>query len=75
MFEYDQEIVAALLEKHREFRKLYDKHEQLDKDVHEAEIGTLAVDDMELHRWKKEKLWAKDKMAAIIATYKKEHRV
>ncbi len=74
MFEYDQEIVATLLEKSHEFKRLYDKHEQLDKDVHEAEIGTLAVDDMELSRWKKEKLWTKDKMAAIIATYKKQHQ-
>ncbi len=73
MFEYDQDIVASLLEKSHEFKSLYDKHEKLDRDVHDAEIRTLAVDDMELHPWKKEKLLANDKMAAIIAAYKKEH--
>ncbi len=72
MFEYDQDIVVSLLQSSREFKSLFDKHEKLDRDVHEAEIGTLAVDDMELHRWKKEKLLAKDKMATIIAAYKKE---
>ncbi len=74
MVEYDQGVVASLLHSSREFKSLFEKHEQLDRDLHEAEIGTLAVDDMELHRWKKEKLLAKDKMAAIIGAYKKERR-
>ena len=73
MFEYEQDIVAALLEQNHDFRRLYDKHEELDRDVHEAEIGTLPVDDMELHRWKKEKLFVKDKMAAMIDAYKSAH--
>ena len=73
MFEYEQDIVARLLEENRRFKSLYDKHERLDQDVHEAEIGTLAVDDMELHKWKKEKLLAKDMMAAMITAYKREH--
>jgi uncharacterized protein YdcH (DUF465 family) len=72
MFEYDRDVMATLLQQNREFKNLYDKHEQLDQDVHEAEIGTRPVDHLELHKWKKEKLFVKDRMAMIIEAYKRE---
>jgi uncharacterized protein YdcH (DUF465 family) len=71
MFEYDRDVMATLLQQNREFKNLYDKHEQLDQDVHEAEIGTRPVDHLELHKWKKEKLFVKDRMAMMIEAYKR----
>ena len=73
MFEYDQNVVKILLEENREFSAIYHKHRELDDKVHEAEIGTLPLDDWTLHTLKKEKLHLRDKMASTIAGYKREH--
>ena len=41
------------------------KHRELDKQVRDAELGVLPIDDVTLGRLKKEKLWAKDKLTHI----------
>lgn len=72
MFEYDQELVEELLNTDVTFRKLHDEHQEIKAKVHEAEIGTLPLDDFTMARLKKEKLRCKDKMAAIIASHRTE---
>jgi uncharacterized protein YdcH (DUF465 family) len=72
MFEYDQEIVRYLLTGNENFQELYKKHRELKAKVRDAEIGVLPVDDLTLGEMKKEKLLAKDKMAAIIESYRRE---
>ena len=71
MFEYDQKIVQSLLDESDNFRRLYKKHQELKEKVHEAEIGTLPIEDLTLVKWKKEKLLAKDRMAAMIEDYRR----
>ena len=71
MFEYDQPIVQSLLDKDEDFQKLYQRHHMLKEKVRSAETGVLPLDDMTLGTMKKEKLMAKDKMAAIIANYQR----
>ena len=39
MFEYDQQIVDKLLEESDEFRSLYEKHQELNKQVDDADVG------------------------------------
>ena len=56
---------------HKLDKQLYDKHHVLKTKVHDAEIGTLPLDDLTLGTLKKEKLLAKDKMAAMIEEYRK----
>ena len=73
MFEYDQEIVEALLHENDEFKLLYDQHSTLKAKVREANQGTLPLDDYSLENLKKEKLLLKDKMAGIIRTYRVAH--
>ena len=73
MFEYDRDIVNALLEEDNEFRRLHEQHHALKEKVHDAEIGVLPVDDFTLGTMKKRKLLAKDKMAAMIESYKRAH--
>jgi Uncharacterized protein conserved in bacteria len=73
MFEYDQSIVEALLAENPRFKTLYDKHRELKGKVHDAEIGVLPLDDLTLVKLKKEKLLAKDQMAAIIEVYRAQH--
>ena len=73
MFEYDQEIVEVLLNDNEQFQALYKEHNALKEKVRDAEIGVLPLDALSLGTMKKEKLLAKDKMAAMIERYRREH--
>jgi len=73
MFEQDQEIVESLLDKDRNFRKLYNKHCQLKSKVKEANEGFVGISDFDLEILKKEKLFIKDRMAVIIEDYRHTH--
>lgn len=73
MFEYDQEIVSALMNDNQDFQRLYKKHHELKEKVRDAELGVLPVDDATLGTLKKEKLLAKDRMASLIEQYRREH--
>ena len=73
MFEYDQDIVEVLLNDNEQFQILYKQHNTLKVKVRDAEIGVLPLDDLSLGTMKKEKLLAKDKMAAMIEQYRREH--
>jgi len=73
MFEYDQNIVASLLNDNEAFRRLYMKHEELKNQVTEINNGLTPADDRQLGYLKKEKLLLKDRMALIIADYRQSH--
>lgn len=65
MFENQQKEVEVMMGQSAEFRSLYLKHRELDKQVRDAEFGVLPIDDVTLVKLKKEKLWAKDKLTHI----------
>ncbi len=73
MFEYDQAIVDTLLHDNQRFQELYNQHHDLKEKVKDAEIGVLPLDGVTLGTMKREKLLAKDKMAAMIEEYRREH--
>ncbi|MGI9303165.1 MAG: YdcH family protein [Gammaproteobacteria bacterium] len=73
MFEYEKDIVDALLSENKRFEELYNQHRQLKEQVRDAEMGVTPLDDLALGRMKKEKLKAKDRMAAMITAYRREH--
>lgn len=62
MFEGHTKEVEDLMESNSEFRTLLQRHRELDKQVLDAELGVLPIDDTSLVKLKKEKLWAKDKL-------------
>ena len=67
MFENQPETaVEALLQSDEEFRELFRRHQELDKKVLDAELGTLPLDDITLVKMKKEKLHAKDRLTRIL---------
>jgi uncharacterized protein len=66
MFESQQNEVAALMRENLEFRRLYLRHQELDRTVHDAEIGVHPMDDFALSKLKKEKLHAKDKLTSMM---------
>lgn len=73
MFEYDQDIVDALLSENVDFKRLYDKHGELKQQVREANLGNNPLDDISLEKLKKEKLLLKDRMANMIEDYRRTH--
>jgi uncharacterized protein len=66
MFEGHQQEVESLMQNDNEFRSLYMRHRELDKQVLDAELGVLPLDDMTLVKLKKEKLWAKDRLTHMF---------
>ncbi len=66
MFHNRQEEVKKMLSENIEFRRIYNKHQQLDQKVHDAEVGALPMDDLSLTQMKKEKLYAKDRLARML---------
>lgn len=66
MFEgQPQAEVEALIKSNAEFRQLYNRHKELDKQVLDAELGVLPIDDMRLAQMKREKLAAKDRLVRM----------
>jgi uncharacterized protein YdcH (DUF465 family) len=70
MFENQQKDVEVLIKSDSEFRSLYQRHQELDSKVRDAELGVLPMDDTTLHNMKKEKLWAKDKLINLWERYR-----
>lgn len=68
MFENRQDQVQQLLSESLEFRRIYNKHQDLHEKVEAAENGVIAMEDSQLHQMKKEKLMAKDKLADMLNT-------
>ena len=73
MFENDQEIVNALLNNNKDFRRLYDKHSVLKNTVKEANDGNVSMDQFSLEELKKAKLNLKDRMSLMILNHKQNH--
>lgn len=66
MFEgQPQAELEAMINSNSEFRQLYRRHKELDKQVLDAELGVLPVDDLKLSQMKREKLAAKDRLTRM----------
>ena len=66
MFEHRQQVMEKLMQESEDFRRIFNRHQELDKRVNEAELGTAPMEDLALNQLKKEKLWAKDKLAGLM---------
>ena len=53
MFEHRQETMQKLLKENDDFRRLYNRHQELDKRVTAAEVGTAPMEDLALMKLKK----------------------
>ena len=70
MFEFDQPIVERLLKIDEGFKRLYNKHEELEQQIEEAYTTGHLGDDITMGKLKKEKLLVKDKLARLIEEQK-----
>lgn len=69
MFEgQPQTELEALMKANTEFRQLYHRHKELDKQVLDAELGVLPMADNRLVQMKREKLAAKDRLTRMYDT-------
>ena len=69
MFEsQSRDELDTLLKSDIEFRQLYHRHRELDKQVLDAELGVLPLDDTTLTQMKREKLHAKDRLTRLFET-------
>ena len=66
MFEHRQNKMDELMKENEDFRRIYNRHQELDKRVTAAELGTAPMEDLALNQLKKEKLWVKDKLAVFM---------
>jgi len=66
MFEGRQQDVEKMMQADAEFRSLFLRHRELEKQVTDAELGTRPLDDLTLGRLKKEKLAAKDRLTVMF---------
>jgi hypothetical protein len=67
MFEHHQDLMEELIKGNEDFRRNYHRHQELDKKVTAAELGTAPMEDLALNQLKKEKLWLKDKLAVLMS--------
>jgi len=67
MFSDQKSKMEQLIEENEDFRRIYNRHQELDKRVTAAELGTAPMEDLALNQLKKEKLWIKDKLATFMA--------
>jgi uncharacterized protein YdcH (DUF465 family) len=70
LHEYRDEI-HDLKQKDAHFARIFEKHNELDKKVADAEANRVILTDVELETLKKEKLLLKDEAYKIIMDYKK----
>lgn len=71
MFEgQPQADIEAKMKADPEFRQLYYRHKELDKQVMDAELGVLPIDDNTLGMMKREKLAAKQR---LLRMYENTH--
>jgi len=70
LHEYRDEI-HELKQKNAHFARIFEKHNELDKQVEDAEAGRSVLSDIELENLKKEKLLLKDEAYKIIMDYRK----
>jgi uncharacterized protein YdcH (DUF465 family) len=68
----DEEFKARLLQSNDDFRTLAEQHAQLKHQIEEIEAKphVTEVDELEEQRLKKLKLYVKDRMNEMLATYK-----
>jgi uncharacterized protein YdcH (DUF465 family) len=70
LHEYKDEI-HELKQSNAHFAKVFEKHNDLDQQVEDAEAGRILLTDVELETLKKEKLLLKDEAYKMILDYRK----
>ena len=68
-----REVISKIKVDNAHFAKIFDRHNELDKKITDAEEGREHLSDVDLDIMKKEKLRLKDEAYSMIIAYKKEN--
>ncbi|MDX1808878.1 MAG: DUF465 domain-containing protein [Sulfurospirillaceae bacterium] len=68
-----RDIISNIKVQNAHFAKIFERHNELDKKINDAEGGREHIEASELDILKKEKLKLKDEAYAMILDYKKEN--
>ena len=66
-----RDLISKIKGKDAHFDKLFEKHNELDAKIKNAEDGKLPLDDLEISTLKKEKLLLKDELYQYLSNYNK----
>lgn len=66
MFEHRQHEMEKMMKENPDFLRIFNRHQELEKQVTDAEYGTAPMEDLALVKLKKEKLMAKDQLARMM---------
>lgn len=66
-----RELMSELKGKDAHFDNLFEKHNELDDKIKDAEEGRIRLDSLEISKLKKEKLLVKEELGSYLANYKK----
>ncbi len=70
-----RDVVSKLKTENAHFAKIFERHNELDKQIKEVEEGREHMSDTELDKLKKEKLLLKDEAYGMILEYKKANNL
>ncbi len=70
-----RDVVSKLKTENAHFAKIFERHNELDKQIKEVEEGREHMSDAELDKLKKEKLLLKDEAYGMILEYKKANNL
>ncbi|WP_419769439.1 MAG: YdcH family protein [Candidatus Marinarcus sp.] len=73
MFHEHREIIATLKVEDKYFKKIFEKHNELDEEI--ATLVKTHSDEFEIERMKKEKLKLKDQIYTYVVNYQKENNL
>ena len=72
MFDEYRDLITELKGKYARFDSLFEKHDELDHKIADAQAGRVHMSDLEIDAMKKEKLRIKDELGSLLAQYKAE---
>ncbi|MDD2384855.1 MAG: YdcH family protein [Sulfurospirillaceae bacterium] len=70
-----REVISKIKVDNAHFAKIFERHNELDKKITDAEEGREHITDVDLDTMKKEKLRLKDEAYTMIIAYKKENNL
>ena len=70
-----REVISKLKVDNAHFAKIFEKHNELDQKITDADEGRAHISDADLETFKKEKLRLKDEAYALIVAYKQENNL
>ncbi|SAK45160.1 hypothetical protein AWB79_00946 [Caballeronia hypogeia] len=66
MFPEYRDLISRLKSEDAHFARLFERHNELDHEVHNMETGVTPADAFAIESLKKEKLLLKDKLYAVL---------